>query len=110
MTRGCRRSAGGFPTASTRRRAPRPGWASIVAGRTPWPAATPYLKLMGDVIGGWLLAKGALAAARSENSYGAARIAIAGHFADTLLAEARRAGSRLSPPAPRGCKAWAKRR
>ena len=29
---------------------------------TPWPAPRPILKLMGDVVGGWMLAKGALSA------------------------------------------------
>jgi alkylation response protein AidB-like acyl-CoA dehydrogenase len=52
--------------------------------------ATPFLKLMGDVTGGWLLAKGALACAEraTTDDYARARIGIAGHYADTLLAQA----------------------
>jgi alkylation response protein AidB-like acyl-CoA dehydrogenase len=53
--------------------------------------ATPYLKLAGDVIGGWLLGRGALAAARGragDRAYGDARIALARHYAETLLAQA----------------------
>jgi hypothetical protein len=52
--------------------------------------ATPFLTLMGDVTGGWLLAKGALACvARSEtDAYARARIGVATHYAETLLAQA----------------------
>ena len=53
--------------------------------------ATAYLKLMGDVIGGWLLGRGALAAAEGragDEAYGAARIALAVHYAETTLAQA----------------------
>ena len=52
--------------------------------------ATPFLKLMGDVVGGWLLAKGALACIgrADRDPYAAARIGIAGHYAETLLAQA----------------------
>jgi alkylation response protein AidB-like acyl-CoA dehydrogenase len=52
--------------------------------------ATPFLKLMGDVVGGWLLGKGALTCVgRAETDpYARARIGIAGHYAETLLAQA----------------------
>jgi alkylation response protein AidB-like acyl-CoA dehydrogenase len=52
--------------------------------------ATPFLKLMGDVTGGWLLARGALSCVgRSDTDpYARARIGIAGHYAETLLAQA----------------------
>jgi len=53
--------------------------------------ATAYLKLMGEVTGGWLLAKGALAAAGGkapDAAYGQARIDLAAHFAETVLAQA----------------------
>jgi hypothetical protein len=52
--------------------------------------ATPFLKLMGDVTGGWLLGRGALVCiARSDTDpYARARIGIAGHYAETLLASA----------------------
>jgi hypothetical protein len=52
--------------------------------------ATPFLKLMGDVAGGWLLANGALSCVgRSDTDpYARARIGIASHYAETLLAQA----------------------
>ena len=52
--------------------------------------ATPFLKLMGDVVGGWLLGKGALSCVgrAGEDPYARARIGVAGHYAETLLAEA----------------------
>jgi alkylation response protein AidB-like acyl-CoA dehydrogenase len=52
--------------------------------------STPFLKLMGDVTGGWLLARGALSCVgRSDTDpYARARIGIAGHYAETLLAQA----------------------
>jgi alkylation response protein AidB-like acyl-CoA dehydrogenase len=50
-------------------------------------AATPFLRRMGDVVGGWLLARGALAAAeRAEtDAYARARIEIAGYYAETVM-------------------------
>jgi hypothetical protein len=52
--------------------------------------ATPFLKLMGDVVGGWLLGRGALACVgRAETDpYARARMGVAGHYAETLLAQA----------------------
>ena len=53
--------------------------------------ATPYLRLAGEVIGGWLLCRGALAAAAGragDKAYGDARIALARHYAETVLAQA----------------------
>jgi alkylation response protein AidB-like acyl-CoA dehydrogenase len=53
--------------------------------------ATAYLKLMGEVTGGWLLAKGALAATNGkapDPAYGQARIDLASHYAETLLSQA----------------------
>jgi hypothetical protein len=52
--------------------------------------ATAYLKLMGDVIGGWLLGRGALAAAdgrAGDEAYAAARIGLCSHYAETVLAQ-----------------------
>ena len=49
--------------------------------------ATPYLKLSGDVIGGWLVAKGALAAV-GDAAEAPRRRLLAAHVADTLLAQA----------------------
>jgi hypothetical protein len=50
-------------------------------------AASPFLKQTGDVVGGWLLARGAGAAAeRAEtDSYAAARIEIAAYYAETVM-------------------------
>jgi alkylation response protein AidB-like acyl-CoA dehydrogenase len=53
--------------------------------------ATPYLKLMAEVIGGWLLARGALAAAdgrAGDETYARSRIGLAAHYAETVLAQA----------------------
>jgi len=57
--------------------------------------ATPYLKLLGDTIGGWMLAKGALTAAqhlaqdnRDEGAWWRTRIGLARLFADHFLAQA----------------------
>jgi alkylation response protein AidB-like acyl-CoA dehydrogenase len=53
--------------------------------------ATVYLKLMGDVIGGWLLGKGAIAAAEGrsgDEAYETARIALTAHYAETVLSQA----------------------
>ena len=51
--------------------------------------ATPFLGLAGDVIGGWLLTQGALAAARGEDAdFAQGRLALAAHYADTRLAQA----------------------
>jgi alkylation response protein AidB-like acyl-CoA dehydrogenase len=52
--------------------------------------ATPYLTLMGDVVGGWLLIKGAIAAADGDYdpAYAAARVALASHYAETVLTQA----------------------
>ncbi len=50
-------------------------------------AATPFLRQMGDLVGGWLLAKGARACAdRAESdAYAKARIEIAGYYAETIM-------------------------
>jgi alkylation response protein AidB-like acyl-CoA dehydrogenase len=51
--------------------------------------ATAYLDLAGDVIGGWVLAKGAVAAALGEDEgFAAGRLAIATRYAATRLAQA----------------------
>ncbi len=55
--------------------------------------ATPYLKQFGNVVGGYYLAKGALAAALAihegvDAEYHEGRIAIAGFYADNYLTEA----------------------
>ena len=50
-------------------------------------AATPFLKQIGDVVGGWLLARGAKAcAARAEaDAYARARIEVAAYYAEAVL-------------------------
>jgi alkylation response protein AidB-like acyl-CoA dehydrogenase len=49
--------------------------------------AAPYLKLMGTVTGGWLMAKGALAAARGggDPGFAAAKLATARFYAEQVL-------------------------
>jgi alkylation response protein AidB-like acyl-CoA dehydrogenase len=79
---------------------PRRGAPDALAG------ASAYLKLMGDVVGGWMLAKGALAAADGPEA--SLRAALAKIYADQVLsgapglAEAATAGAgaleRLSAP------------
>ncbi|HEY2177320.1 MAG TPA: acyl-CoA dehydrogenase, partial [Caulobacteraceae bacterium] len=56
--------------------------------------ATPYLKLMGDLVGGWMLGKQALAASRhiaageGDQDYWRTRIGLARVFAEQILAQA----------------------
>jgi alkylation response protein AidB-like acyl-CoA dehydrogenase len=56
--------------------------------------ATPYLKLLGDVVGGWMLGKEALAASRKlaagegPTDYWRTRIGLARVFAEQILAQA----------------------
>jgi alkylation response protein AidB-like acyl-CoA dehydrogenase len=51
-------------------------------------SATPYLKLAGDVIGGWILARQALAAAGSDAPWLRAKAALARLYASQVLAQA----------------------
>jgi alkylation response protein AidB-like acyl-CoA dehydrogenase len=52
--------------------------------------ATPYLTLMGDVVGGWLLIRGATAAVTGgyDPAYAAGRVGLASHYAETVLTHA----------------------
>jgi alkylation response protein AidB-like acyl-CoA dehydrogenase len=50
--------------------------------------ATPYLRLLGDVVGGWLLAKGALAADGSADPYIAAKVPLARVYTHQVLSAA----------------------
>ena len=56
--------------------------------------ATPFLALAGDVVGGWMLSKGALAGQRhlkdadGDPAFYASKIALAGFFAENVLAQA----------------------
>jgi alkylation response protein AidB-like acyl-CoA dehydrogenase len=62
--------------------------ADVLAG------AVPYLRLLGDVTGGWMLAKGALAAKRrlaagdSDTAWLNGKIGLLGVYADNVLAQA----------------------
>lgn len=50
--------------------------------------ATAYLKLLGDVVGGWMLAKGALAAAgEADAAWAESKRALARVFAESVLAQ-----------------------
>ncbi len=50
--------------------------------------ATAYLKLMGDVVGGWMLAKGALAASgEADAAWAESKRALARVFAESVLAQ-----------------------
>jgi alkylation response protein AidB-like acyl-CoA dehydrogenase len=51
-------------------------------------AATPYLKLAGDVIGGWMLARQALAAAGGADEWSKSKAALARVYAGQVLAQA----------------------
>jgi alkylation response protein AidB-like acyl-CoA dehydrogenase len=51
-------------------------------------AATPYLKLAGDVIGGWMLARQALATAEAADDWSKSKSAIARLYAGQVLAQA----------------------
>jgi alkylation response protein AidB-like acyl-CoA dehydrogenase len=64
--------------------AKRRGQADALAG------ASAYLALMGETVGGWLLGRGALAAAdgrAGDETYAMARIALAAHYGATSLAQ-----------------------
>lgn len=51
--------------------------------------ATAYLKLLGDVVGGWMLAKGALAASgEADAAWAESKRALARVFAESVLAQA----------------------
>ena len=51
-------------------------------------AATPYLKLAGDVIGGWILARQALAVANAADDWSKSKAALARVYAGQVLAQA----------------------
>ncbi len=51
-------------------------------------AATPYLKLAGDVIGGWMLARQALSTAAGSDDWSQSKSALARLFAGQVLAQA----------------------
>ena len=49
-------------------------------------AATPYLKLAGDVVGGWMLARQALAVAGADDAWSRSKAALARVYASQVLA------------------------
>jgi hypothetical protein len=51
--------------------------------------ATPYLRLWGTVIGGWFLARQALAARDLGDDFGAAKVVTARYYAEQVLPTAR---------------------
>ncbi|KAI6244261.1 Acyl-CoA dehydrogenase [Aphelenchoides fujianensis] len=56
--------------------------------RTPCPVASAYLKLLGDVVGGWMLAKGTLAAGgEADKAWAESKRALARVFAESVLAQ-----------------------
>jgi hypothetical protein len=69
------------------------GWLLAAGGPDRLAAATPYLQLAGDVIGGWVLARQAAAAASRP------RTAMARAFASQVLARAAGAAEGLMEPA-----------
>ncbi len=60
-------------------------WVLAHGGTDALAAATPYLKLAGDVIGGWVLGREALAAAGSDEPWLKAKGALARLYADQVL-------------------------
>ncbi|RAK56758.1 acyl-CoA dehydrogenase [Phenylobacterium deserti] len=61
-------------------------WILAHPGADTLAAATPYLRLAGDVIGGWMLARQALAAAGSDEAWARSKLALARVYADHVLA------------------------
>jgi alkylation response protein AidB-like acyl-CoA dehydrogenase len=63
-------------------------WILANGGAPSLAAATPYLKLAGDVIGGWVLGRQALAAAGSPDPWMQSKAALARVYAGQVLAQA----------------------
>ena len=64
------------------------GWLLAHRGPDALAAATPYLKLAGDVIGGWMLGRQALAAAGSPDPWLQGKVALARFYGGQVLAPA----------------------
>ena len=60
-------------------------WVVAHGGADALTAATPYLKLAGDVIGGWMLGRQALAAAGSDNPWMKSKAALARLYSGQVL-------------------------
>jgi hypothetical protein len=63
-------------------------WILANGGAPSLAAATPYLKLAGDVIGGWILGRQAIAAAGSDDPWLQGKAALARVYASQVLAQA----------------------
>jgi alkylation response protein AidB-like acyl-CoA dehydrogenase len=63
-------------------------------------SATPYLKLAGDVIGGWALARQALAAAGAQAPWVKAKPALARLYASQILSQAPGLAEAVMTPSP----------
>lgn len=63
-------------------------WALQNRGQNALAAATPYLKLAGDVVGGWMLAKQAQATAGAPDEWSRSKAALARLYAAQVLAQA----------------------
>jgi hypothetical protein len=63
-------------------------WVLANGGAPSLAAATPYLKLCGDVLGGWMLGRQALAAAGSDDPWLQGKVALARVYAGQVLAQA----------------------
>jgi len=63
-------------------------WILANGGAPSLAAATPYLKLAGDVIGGWILGRQAIAAAGSDDPWLQGKAALARIYASQVLAQA----------------------
>jgi hypothetical protein len=61
------------------------GWVLAHRGPDALTAATPYLKLAGDVIGGWMLGRQALAASGSEDPWLKGKAALARLYSGQVL-------------------------
>jgi hypothetical protein len=63
-------------------------WILANGGAPSLGAATPYLKLAGDVVGGWILGRQALAAAGSDDPWMQSKAALARVYSSQVLAQA----------------------
>jgi alkylation response protein AidB-like acyl-CoA dehydrogenase len=63
-------------------------WLLANGGPDALSAATPYLKLAGDVVGGWILGRQALAAGEADDAWSKGKAALARLYASQVLAAA----------------------
>ncbi len=60
-------------------------WALAAEGAAPLASATPFLKLAGDVVGGWVLGRQALATAAGDDAWSRSKSALARLYATQVL-------------------------